>query len=349
MALAALGESPALEQQPQFVLATDQRNGSARVSGIKPTFRTPFAGNLERAHRLGEAGQCKRTDWIELERPAQKAPRAFGDHDPAGGCDRLQACREIGSIAHDRLLLGGAAPDEVADDHQSRRNPYARRELVSSAGKCRNGPGDRDAGPDRALGLILVRPGPAEVRQHAVPHELGDVAFEPCHFTRDRVLIDAQDVAHLLGVQLRRERCRAHHVDEHDRELAPLDVRCDSRRDCPGLRCHRTGEGAKRPQKSLACTQRQPQLPQVGVRELGQHVAGDPGLEKRLRILLQPEFSQPGRDFHAGSHLSTRLTDSFYLDRMEPAWLGQGGRHRLKSWNPAARARSAFTSSRLRS
>ena len=82
----------------------------------------------------------------------------------------------------------------------------------------------REAGADGPLGLVLVRPRPAEVGQHAVAHELGDVALEPGDLAGDGVLVGADDLAHLLRVEPGRERGRADQVDEHDRELAALGL-----------------------------------------------------------------------------------------------------------------------------
>ena len=81
-----------------------------------------------------------------------------------------------------------------------------------------------EPGPDRPLGLVLVRLGPAEIGEHAVAHELGDVALEARDLAGDGVLVGADDLAHLLGVEPRGERGRADQVDEHHRELAALGL-----------------------------------------------------------------------------------------------------------------------------
>ena len=86
---------------------------------------------------------------------------------------------------------------------------------------------DRQAGAHRALGVVLVRPRPAEIGQHAVAHELGDVALEARDLARDRVLVGADELAHLLGVEPAGERGRADQVDEHHRELPALGLGSD--------------------------------------------------------------------------------------------------------------------------
>ena len=42
---------------------------------------------------------------------------------------------------------------------------------------------------------------PAEIGEHAVAHEFGDVALEPRDLARDRVLIEPDDLAHVLGIE----------------------------------------------------------------------------------------------------------------------------------------------------
>ena len=154
-----------------------------------------------------------------------------------------------------------------------------------------------EPGPDRALGRVLVRRGPAEIGQHAVAQELGDVAVEAGDPARHRVLEGAQQAAHLLGVEPAAQRRRADEVDEHHRELAPLGTRRDRGR---LGRLRRGGQVADRLQDRLARPERQAELAQVGVGQLGQDVGRELGVAERLRVALQPEPAQPGRDVHVG-------------------------------------------------
>ena len=69
-----------------------------------------------------------------------------------------------------------------------------------------------------ALGLVFVHPGPAEEGEHPVAHQLGHMPLKPCDFARDRILVGAQDLTHLLRVETPRKRCGANKVAEHHRE-----------------------------------------------------------------------------------------------------------------------------------
>ena len=81
---------------------------------------------------------------------------------------------------------------------------------------------DVEAGPDRTLGVLLVSARKAKIGQHAIAHEFGDEAVIACDSARTGVLIDANDLAHVLGIQPGRHRGRADEIAKHDRELAAL-------------------------------------------------------------------------------------------------------------------------------
>ena len=103
----------------------------------------------------------------------------LGDDHGARLGECLQAGGEVRRVADHGLLLGRTLPDEVADHHQPGRDAHARGE--------RRAPGraqpahrveDLEPGADRPLGIVLVRLGEAEIGQHAVAQEPGDVAVE---------------------------------------------------------------------------------------------------------------------------------------------------------------------------
>ena len=78
------------------------------------------------------------------------------------------------------------------------------------------------SGPHRPLGLVLVRLRPAEIGEHAVAHVLGDVAAPALDHLGAAVLIRADHLAHVLGIEPRRKLGRADQVDEQHRQLPPL-------------------------------------------------------------------------------------------------------------------------------
>ena len=83
----------------------------------------------------------------------------------------------------------------------------------------------REPGPDRPLGLVLVRLRPAEIGEHAVAHVLGDVTRPALDHLGAAFLIGADHLAHVLGIEPRRQRGRADQIAEHHRQLAALGCR----------------------------------------------------------------------------------------------------------------------------
>jgi hypothetical protein len=81
---------------------------------------------------------------------------------------------------------------------------------------------DVESAPDRALSVVLVREGIAEVHHDAITQELGDVtAMDPDSVTACG-LIRGEVVSEILGIELLRELRRADEVDEQTGDLAPF-------------------------------------------------------------------------------------------------------------------------------
>ena len=76
--------------------------------------------------------------------------------------------------------------------------------------------------PYRPLGIILVRLRIAEIHEHAVAHVLRYEPAEALHGLGDAFLIGGNDLAQVLRVHARGERCRTDEVREHHRDLAAL-------------------------------------------------------------------------------------------------------------------------------
>ena len=78
------------------------------------------------------------------------------------------------------MLLGGTRADEVADYDKPGGDPDAH--LQGNAGgvfELLYGVDEGKSDPNRALGVMLVRPRIAEIGEHAVAHVLGDKATGP--------------------------------------------------------------------------------------------------------------------------------------------------------------------------
>ena len=174
--------------------------------------------------------------------------------------------------------------------------------------KPADGLDEREARPHRPLGVVLVRLRPAEIGQHAVAHELGDVAVEAQDLARDGVLVGADDLAHVLGIERRRQRGRADQIDEHHGQLPALSCRrprhgwgpasarfCQPRQSWLGQRGDRLQELAAVPDDGDA------NVFEVVGGQLRQNVGRNLVLPERLLVALQPQLSQPRQDVHGVS------------------------------------------------
>jgi len=83
---------------------------------------------------------------------------------------------------------------------------------------------DREPGARRALGVVLMRLGIAEINQHAVAHILGDKTAKAADGVGDAAVVGADDLTQILGIEARGQRRRADQIAEQHRQLPPLGV-----------------------------------------------------------------------------------------------------------------------------
>jgi hypothetical protein len=191
--------------------------------GLKAAAGEALTENLEAAHGLGKALEPGRPKLAQFEQLAQEPACAIRDHHGAKRGRLLQPRRQVRRLAHHRLLARHTLADEIAHDHQAGGDANPCRERLSGWGgepaDCRD---DGQTGLHCALGVVLVREGPAKVGQHAIAHQLGHVSADARDLARDGVLIGVQNHAHVLRVEAGRECSGAGQVGEHHRELPAL-------------------------------------------------------------------------------------------------------------------------------
>ena len=64
----------------------------------------------------------------------------------------------------------------------------------------------------------------AEIDERSIAHILGDRAAKPGHSGDTGLLKRAEDVAHFLGIDLGRKRCRANEIAKHDGQLSTFGI-----------------------------------------------------------------------------------------------------------------------------
>ena len=172
--------------------------GRGRPSGAGAGLRAPRSGSLERPRSTGEvrdrlfqALQRLRAEGRSSKDRPDKLLRAVGDDDLAGlrqapaGARRCSACRRSPRLPARRPRRSGRPPRPARWRCRRARPAPRRRRSASSATAATAAM----AGPNRPLGLVLMRLRPAEIGQHAVAHELRDVAVEARDLAGNRVLV----------------------------------------------------------------------------------------------------------------------------------------------------------------
>jgi hypothetical protein len=164
LALASLGQPPALDQQGQFLIAADDRSHFA-VSGGKPAFELALAKHREDGSRLGDSLECPGPQIAQHEEITSKVPRGLLNDDRVRLGNALQPRREIGRLAHHGVPLPGSFADEITyDDHAGGDAGPRPQVFLGRRGQPRGRGRDGQAGAHRTLGVVFMRTRPPERR-----------------------------------------------------------------------------------------------------------------------------------------------------------------------------------------
>ena len=168
--------------------------------------------------------------------------------------------------------------------------------------------------------------GPAEVRHQPIAEILSDVSVVPRHHVPASLSIRAHQVAEFLGIEALGEGSGSHDIAEHDRELAPLSAANSggiiqgrsTMRDwhslATGLRKCLDGNN-----QATARPDGEPELIDVGFRELWQHIERDLVLGEHRSVLPKSESVQPRSDVvHVAPQISSRTKHACTLAMPQP-------------------------------
>ncbi len=228
---------PGAQQQAQLFLAADERRLGANAFCFIAAADVPLAHDAPGPHRIRDALERMDAEIVVLEERAQQLMRRRRYHDLAGSGQALQSGRQVRCLAHHGGFFGCPFADDVADDHRSGGDADARLQhhgvwFADTGTQGLHGCDDLEPRSRRALGVVLVGLGVAEIGEHAVAHVARHVSVEMFDSRLAGVLIGAIDVAKVLGVESLRQLGRAHEITEHHRQLPVLGVGSRRRRTC---------------------------------------------------------------------------------------------------------------------
>jgi hypothetical protein len=216
--LAVLRPLPAIDECRQLDFAPDEAGQASRRDVEPATYPARPHDAVER-HRLAHALQHLRPAVLDHEQPGHQALRRTRDHHRVG----------LGCTLHARCNVRRLAEDlaAVRNHHRPGVHPNPHREtrpLVGSEGgiEGRHRLHNCEASADSPFRVILARGGPAEVDEQPIAESLGNVVAEAGHGSGGGLLVLRDDIAPLLGIEVRAELGRADEVAEEHRQLAPL-------------------------------------------------------------------------------------------------------------------------------
>ena len=226
------------------------------------------------------------------------------------------------------MLLGRADADEVADHDKPGGDADAHLQGNAGGGlELRHRLDQRKPGPDGAFGVMLDGLGIAEIGQYPVANVPGDETAGTGDEIGAAAVVRADDLAHVLGVEPRRERGRANEVAEHDRELTALGGVQQARRGwsrcgCGTCRCAllNSFEIGNRAQQLTAMAEQDAQLLQILIRQIGEDAEIDPVLAKRLRVLIQTDPAEPTIDVQDHPYACSKLDLVGQVDYLLPPY-----------------------------
>ena len=194
------------------------------VRGLEAACGGRHADHPPAAHRLDDAFEGMGSQILEIEGAADQAPGRGGDDDIVGLRQPLQACGEIGRLAHRQLRHRGIATAGLADHYRPGGDADSDLERGPRLDRLHR-LDDLEPSPQRPLGIVLVSLRPAEIGHQTVAQILRDMALVALDDRPAGALIRLHEASQVLGIELLGQRRRAHQVAEHHRDLAALEGR----------------------------------------------------------------------------------------------------------------------------
>ena len=145
----------------------------------------------------------------------------------------------------------------------------------------------RQARPRCSFGVVLMRTRIAEIDGSAVADPFGHVTVKALDRGRDRALGGADQLGHVLGIELGRQRAQADKVAEHHRHVPALGALAGGRHQ--RRRCIRRGKFADGAQNPQPVSERNTEVSQALIREFGKRVSVDPVFSKCAFVVIEAE------------------------------------------------------------
>ena len=247
-----------LLREPQLAVAADERRLEAlRLQSAGPTGR--HAESPPELHRLRLALQLVETGVGVRDRRFRRPPRRIADEHRVRLGGALHPGGGVDEVARDHALPGGAEVDRRLAGEHGGAGAELRHPRLGAERAHRGDELERRA--HGALGVVLLRHRRAPHGHHRVADELLDDAAVATDDVGGDLEVPRQEVAHLFGVAVFRERREADEVGEEHGDEPPLDGDC------------RLSAGLRRGRPAASRTRRRTSAPAGSRRRTSEHVA----------------------------------------------------------------------------
>ena len=295
---------------PLFI-ATDQwRAGGPK--GLEPIAVRTRTQDTPDVHRIVNSCDRQSAEITIVKQAAQQAARIVCYHNRVRFGGPLQPCRKISRLTNDRLLLGRALTEEIADHDEARRDAdtHLQRGRLARI-ELGHGLDQGEARAHRLFGVLLMRLRVTEIGQYAVAEILRDKAAGAGDYLGATAVIAAHDVVQLLRIEPRRQCCGTDEIGEHDRELATFAF-LSFAAEAIGLdrtfsrvaRRFSSQRGNRNEERTPMADRRHAEFTEILGRQLGQDYLVYRVFPECLHVAFQAEAAQPGRNIH-GVHTHT--------------------------------------------
>ena len=160
---------------------------------------------------------------------------------------------------------------------------------------------DRQSGAGCAFAIVLPRDRIAKQRHQPIAELAGDMAAVVGDRLYRGVEIGREQIAPVLGVELRGDRGRADEIAKHHCDMPTLAaIRCDGLRWRRRRRRFRQIEASDCSQQSLAMAERNSKLFKIAIQQLGQNIRIDSVFAKCVLVLAEAERLKPASNVEGG-------------------------------------------------
>ena len=205
---------PFFHHAVEFWLTAHEAGEIRSARRVEPACHIPNPVHAIQADFLVEAGECPGGQFGHVEGFSDQIPCPGRNHHLIGIRALLQPGGEVRRFSGDRAFLASRTA-EIPDNHIAGRDRDAATDRTGIAGgQCPDHLDCLEPRPDGALGLVLECGWPSEEGHHAVAQILREMSAIARDGAGDAILVIAQQLAHVLGIELTRQARRSHHVTE---------------------------------------------------------------------------------------------------------------------------------------